>query len=477
MSDGRAAWARTRSVLPRAAIALALLAATWERAARADDATRASDQQGRPRVEGPAPDPKDPKNAAADKPRGDPLNSRNHITKPEEGPKDKQKADDGKATGDFNILPVAGGDTDIGIGVGFFAGYARKRKGMEPYIWNLEAAGFITGKPRDGGGVLLPYQDLVGRLTIPRFLGKPMRLEIQPEYSFETITYYGLGNASTTNVPAGQKAPQYFEFVRVHPTISATVHVRIIDHLAAITGFGFTQNVVQIRNGTKIDDDQKNGNAEVKRLLGNSRADHPVIYFKYGVQWDTRDNEVSPTKGTYDEIVLKLAPGYANGEFPHRYGQTTAIARVYYPLIKNRLTFAARAVGDGFFGDSVPFYELTRYADTYATGVNGIRGVPAQRYSGRGKVFTNTELRVDIATFKLFNKTMAAGAVAFFDAGRFWADTKRESVLDGTGLGLKYGVGTGARLKSGDTFVLRLDVAWSPDATPIGAYLATGEIF
>ena len=466
-----------RACFTRALLAVAILDATSERAARADDATRAADQQGRPRVEDPAVNKKDLKADAADKPSGDPLNSNDHIARPEAGPKEKQKADSGKTTGDFNILPVAGGDTDIGIGVGFFAGYARKRKGMEPYIWNLEAAGFITGKLRDGGGVLLPYQDLVGRLTIPRFLGKPMRLEIQPEYSFETITYYGLGNASNTNVPEGQKAPKYFEYVRVHPTISATVHVRIIDHLAAITGLGFTENIVQIRNGTKIDDDQKNGNAEVKRLLGNSRADHPVLYFKYGVQWDTRDNEVSPTKGTYDEVVLKLAPGYASGEFPHRYGQTTAIARVYYPLIKDRLTFAARAVGDAFFGESVPFYELTRYADTYATGVNGIRGVPAQRYSGRGKLFANTELRVNITTFTLFSKNMSAGAVAFVDAGRFWADTKPNPELDGTGLGLKYGVGTGARLKSGDTFVLRLDVAWSPDATPIGAYLATGEIF
>ncbi len=462
----------------RAALALAVLDATSERAAHADDATRSSDQQGRPRVEEPAADPRDLKTGGApDKPKGDPLNSHNHIAKPDEGSKDKKKADEGKATGDFNILPVAGGDTDIGIGVGFFAGYARKRKGMEPYIWNLEAAGFVTGKLRDGGGVLLPYQDLVARLTIPRFWSKAMRLEIQPEYSYETITYYGLGNASNTNVPEGQKAPKYFEYVRVHPTISATAHIRIIDHLAAITGFGFAQNALEIRNGTKIDEDDKNGTPEVKRLLGNSRADHPVIYFKYGAQWDTRNNEISPTKGTYDEVVLKLAPGAANSKFPHRYGQTTLIGRVYYPLIKDRLTFAARAVVDVFFGESVPFYELTRYADTYATGVNGIRGVPAQRYSGRTKLFTNTELRLDITTFKLFNKNMAAGAVAFVDAGRFWADTKSNPDLDGTGFGLKYGVGTGARLKSGDTFVLRLDVAWSPDATPIGAYLATGEIF
>jgi hypothetical protein len=33
------------------------------------------------------------------------------------------------------------------------------------------------------------------------------------------------------------------------------------------------------------------------------------------------------------------------------------------------------------------------------------------------------------------------------------------------------------RVQEGQTFVVRLDLAWSPDATPIGAYFAAGEIF
>jgi hypothetical protein len=49
--------------------------------------------------------------------------------------------------------------------------------------------------------------------------------------------------------------------------------------------------------------------------------------------------------------------------------------------------------------------------------------------------------------------------------------------LDGRGPGLKYGVGGGVRLTSGTAFVLRADLAWSPDATPIGAYVTAGEMF
>jgi hypothetical protein len=49
--------------------------------------------------------------------------------------------------------------------------------------------------------------------------------------------------------------------------------------------------------------------------------------------------------------------------------------------------------------------------------------------------------------------------------------------LDGSGLGLKYGTGGGLRLRQGKTFVLRADLAWSPDATPVGGYFTMGEMF
>ena len=67
---------------------------------------------------------------------------------------------------------------------------------------------------------------------------------------------------------------------------------------------------------------------------------------------------------------------------------------------------------------------------------------------------------------------------AFFDCGRVWTELGRaHPELDGTGVGLKYGIGGGLRLQEGKTFVVRADLAWSPDATPIGAYFAAGQIF
>jgi hypothetical protein len=63
------------------------------------------------------------------------------------------------------------------------------------------------------------------------------------------------------------------------------------------------------------------------------------------------------------------------------------------------VTLALRVVGDLLFAD-VPFYELSRAVDTYATGgSNGVRGVPAQRYYGKVKVFGTSRFARSYSTF------------------------------------------------------------------------------
>ncbi len=73
---------------------------------------------------------------------------------------------------------------------------------------------------------------------------------------------------------------------------------------------------------------------------------------------------------------------------------------------------------------------------------------------------------------------MVLSVAACLDGGRSWTELGHTHPdLDGTGLGLKYGIGGGLRLQEGHTFVVRADVAWSPDARPVGAYFAAGQIF
>jgi hemolysin activation/secretion protein len=141
------------------------------------------------------------------------------------------------------------------------------------------------------------------------------------------------------------------------------------------------------------------------------------------------------------------------------------------------VSLAMRVVGDWMFGN-VPFYELARFDDTFAIGgTTGVRGVPAQRYYGKLKAFGNLELRLEVVSFRALGKPLTLGLVPFVDAGRLWADTHAHPELDGRGVGLKYGYGGGLRVQSGSSFVIRLDVAASPDASPVGGYFSAGQMF
>jgi outer membrane protein assembly factor BamA len=407
----------------------------------------------------------------------DPLNSNNRPNEEHQSitePPDARANDDDATDTDFNLVPVLGGSTDLGFGGGYFAGVARTKKGYDPFLWNIDSSALITFKYTASGGFTVPYQDIYARLTIPRLFGAPLRLEIRPSYTWETIDYYGLGNASSTLVPPNSPRG-YFSYERGHPQFDVDVRGKITDHLAGRVGIRYVQNFIKVAADSKLAEDERTGTDEVKRLLGPLRS-HAVALFKYGLQWDTRDNETSSHSGSFDALDLKLSPG-GSYEFPYRYGEATLNLRGFVPLSKPALTLAVRAVGDWMFG-SVPFYELARFDDTFAIGgTNGVRGVPAQRYYGKLKAFGNIELRAELFTFRALGKPVIFGLVPFFDAGRLWADSNPQPGLDGRGVGLKYGTGAGVRLQSGASFVIRADVAWSPDATPISGYFSAGQMF
>jgi outer membrane protein assembly factor BamA len=388
-------------------------------------------------------------------------------------PPDASRPDDEGEHTEVNLVPVVGGSTDLGIGGGYFAGIARVKKGVDPYLWNIDSSGLITFKYSSANGFQVPYQDLYARLTIPRLFGAPLRLEVRPSYTWESVEYFGMGNASSV---AGQDtSSEHFKYTRGHPQFDVDMRFKLFDHLAGRVGFRYIQNIIRVADDSKLAEDQRNGSDEVKRLIGPTNS-HAVVLFKYGVQWDTRDNETSTHRGSFDTLDVKLSPGESK-EFPYRYGEATLNLRGFLPLGTERVTLAVRAVGDWMFGD-VPFYELARFDDTFAIGgTTGVRGVPAQRYYGKLKALGNVELRLEVASFHALGKPLMLALVPFFDGGRVWADSTRHPELDGRGVGLKYGTGGGVRVQSGSSFVIRADLAWSPDATPISGYFSAGQAF
>jgi outer membrane protein assembly factor BamA len=210
------------------------------------------------------------------------------------------------------------------------------------------------------------------------------------------------------------------------------------------------------------------------RALLDGPLDHTVASAELALQYDSRDNETVTRHGSFHQVRLLFSPRFTGA--PYQFGDVNVTLRSVRSPVP-WLQLAGRLVGDLLFGDP-PFYELTRVdGSSVVGGGKGIRGVPGQRYYGKVKTYGNFEARVALFHFKLRDKPFVLGVAGFFDAGRVWSELPATPELDGTGIGLKYGAGGGLRLQEGQTFVVRADLAWSPDAHPVGAYFNAGEMF
>lgn len=396
---------------------------------------------------------------------------------PQNDQKNDQRKENDKENTEFDIVPIVGGSSDIGIGGGAVGALTRFAPHDDPndkrehqWAWRVEANTFATVRTSPHLGV--PYQDHWMLLTLPRLDNRRLRVTARIAFTAETnVRYFGVGNAAPLPPDSGSTRLQYS---RTHPTLEVNGRVSLTPHLFATVGGSFTLNWLDVPQDGKLALDMREGSPEVKRLLGTVQTSG-VALAQESVSWDSRDDEVVPRRGSYHELQVRVSPQIA-GALPYSYAEVLAIARKYVS-IGSRVVLAVRALGDALIGDP-PFFTLATYDDTYAIGgTSGIRGVPGERYYGRVKILGNLEVRTDIVRFHAIGKPWAVAVVPFFDAGRLWADWSSQPSLDGTGLGLKFGTGLGARLQQGTAFVVRGDIAWSPDAQPIGGYFAAGQVF
>jgi outer membrane protein assembly factor BamA len=375
---------------------------------------------------------------------------------------------------EFTPAPLVGGSSDLGVGGGVIASLARVGPKYNPYLYRLEFVSTTFFKSQQGH-LKVPYFDNYLDLEIPDLVKGRMKLELRAAYTREaTLKYYGIGDAAKLPSHADLDDP-FYEYDRIHPEFSAKLRERIIGALAIDLWLTFTYNRLDVPADTLLAEDAHSSNAVVRNLI-TTFAPHSVATFSYGVEWDTRDNEVSPTKGQWETARVDLSPG-GYGGVPQRWGRADGAVRFFVPVGKDGSALAIHGVGDFLFGDP-PFYELSRFDDTGAFGgPNGVRGIPAQRYHGMVKLFGQVEFRKMLFHFHALGKSNGVEAALFADGGRLWATYHDNPELDGTGVGLKYGLGGGARLVAGTSFVLRGDIAWSPDARPICGYIAAGNAF
>jgi hypothetical protein len=387
-----------------------------------------------------------------------------------------------KEQNEFAGAPILGGSTDIGFQLGVAGAITRASPKYEPYRWKID--GIISASTKSGPrGTEVVQQSHDLRLDIPRALGGRMR--ISPGIFFERTVnagYFGIGNASPiVRYPDGSVGNRY---QYIHREIRARVHMRTALSRSNSLMYGLTLRNVSPSTypGTKLDLDSrrvdKDGNPFVRGL---ESLNHAIV--AGGLVHDTRDNEITPYRGSFDQYAIRLGAAVPARAGVY-YGGLNVTLRRYVPL-GGPFVLAVRGLVDAMAGQ-VPFYDLSQGGAFIPIdlpgGPQGVRGVPNGRYQGLIKAVANVELRVTHVRFRLFGDNFRLGNNIFVDAGRVFTRYGPDE-RDGKGLGLKYGIGAGVFVVWGTAAVFRVEFAYSPDATaanpnfPIGIYAADGQMF
>ena len=305
--------------------------------------------------------------------------------------------------------------------------------------------------------------------------GGRVRLDMRGSYTGRsTLKFYGLGNAAPEPPPTFSNYDR--EYGRNYPEAWVRARVRLRADFELHAGSVFWYDWVNVHPDSLLAIEAASGPPDVTidhRPPGCSRG--AAVRARLDLRQPRQRDRHAARRLSHVDRALQPGAGRAGCRTPT--SRSNASTRFYATLVPRWLIVSWRLVGDVLLGQP-PFYELARFEEVSAIGgAKGVRGVPAERYYGKVKLFQNLEARSEVVRFHIKGKPYTLAGAAFFDAGRVWTELGRaHPELDGTGIGLKYGVGGGLRLHQGETFVVRGDVAWSPDAKPIAGYFAAGQI-
>ena len=216
----------------------------------------------------------------------------------------------------------------------------------------------------------------------------------------------------------------------------ANVQGRITDNLNWAAGVNFWKWGLGDMKDTGVDL-EKNGNKKYYdtdltlykkyQQLGAITADEKdgglALEMNAGFVFDTRDIEAAPNRGIWAEA-------YLNGNvLDHRYLKACVYFRHYIdipihipagdPVFAYRLAWQQTILGE------TPFYMIQnipllvqRNMISEGFGSSGtIRGLRENRILTEGMAWANTELRIKLVNFKLFNQYFYLAVNPFFDAG------------------------------------------------------------
>jgi outer membrane protein assembly factor BamA len=359
-------------------------------------------------------------------------------------------------------IPALNFDADEGFGYGAILALYSYDSSRTSYRWTLQPTVFLTTEGRRDYTLFYDAPSRPGRAwRITAFAGHEQQL---------AAPYYGIGNTTLYDPSVEQGGTRYFyRYGRTRNRASLDVqHALWHPSLRVLIGAGASTesiNLTPFDSGTTLIEHDLSDVVPPRQHTNFARA---------GITWDTRDREIGTQSGTWADAIVQRVDKSLGATTS--YTRWTATVRHFQP-IGDRVTFANRLLAQNIIGDA-PFYALGEVQTTQKPqdglgGASTVRGLPKDRYVGKGIVVSNNELRWRASDFTLAGRSSSLVLSAFADAGRVWSGGIDASTLFEE---LHAGYGGGARVSFGSSFVVALDVGHSSQSTaPI--YIGLGYMF
>ncbi len=387
----------------------------------------------------------------------------------------------------FGGVPAINFDADNGFGFGVVATGFYYDGHTRPYRASVTLQIFMTSKLVQDHNIVVDWLDVAGL---------PLRLYTRVGY-LQSLTqnYCGIGGSVScdTTLAAKAAADEGLDGEAADAFVRRFTQRRFIDpygtvqaRWALVTSPSRFELTAGYRGFYFIpgtwDDEDGDGKPDLFPYPGSLYArDHPDGEPGFGstvtggFMYDSRDNEPAPTEGVWLEASVRASSKLIGSTWDWAGANLTL--RGYVPLRDNhRLVLANRFVVDGVVGDP-PIQELVRVGgsnDYYVYGGSEAgRGIRAQRYIGKLRVFDQNELRWRFLDVTALEQHFGFTAAAFADLGLVGAEVTNPGPME-----LLPGFGGALRLSWNENFVVRFDLGVSPleDYAP-SLYILIGNPF
>ena len=249
--------------------------------------------------------------------------------------------------------------------------------------------------------------------------------------------FFGLGN----NAPEGNET----NYTSREGLVNLTAGINIDEDFSIL----FTERYRDVR----VDQGAVTSLAQTKSLFPGVTGINgaQILGQRLALRYDTRDSQLTPTKGSYVTLSLELSQNLASSATA-RWGRYTLDAR---HLVRHDTdqVFVMHVLFDAVTGDKIPFYERPTLG-----GENTLRAFGLSRYIDDTAVLINFENRIEAFEKRILDHTIKLEIAPFLDIGRV------ASRFDGDWFKqLQYNPGVGIRVMAKPHVVGRIDVAYGRD--------------